>query len=217
MSVWYLLLVFYNFIYFMYLKYFRYLVSRLLFVFIFVLILNNYTSAVSLLTGDILNIIDWDTIEIRQDWEKKLVRLIWIDTPEYWHDFYDEAKIYLTLSLSSGSIKLLSDPYKENEDKFGRLLRYVFVDGRNVNLWLISRGFAKEFSYDSIYLLRRQFFLAQFFAQNDKIGLWKTKNRKIYSDCYSINLVLRHDEFKIFSNGKKISCDNGLFVWWYVF
>lgn len=162
------------------------------------------------------DIVDWDTIKINDWWKSLLVRLIWIDTPEEWNFLYQESIDYLSDHIVWKYIEIIKDPYKEDKDKFGRLLRYIIVDKKNVNLALISAGYAKEFLYDSNYVFRKDFLLAQLLAKKNKIWIWDNWEKNIYSDCYELWYSIKHWEEKYYNsiiNVKhlftKQSCDNG--------
>jgi micrococcal nuclease len=68
---------------------------------------------------------------------------------------------------------LQSDPSQEDKDKYNRLLRYVFLeDGTNLNLLLISEGYAHEYTYDVPYALQKEFQTAEKSARENEKGLW---------------------------------------------
>ena len=86
---------------------------------------------------------DGDTIELD---DGRRVRLLQIDSPEGGEDqeCYSEAsRDTLRLLADEGSeILLVADPLLEQEDRFGRLLRYAYADETNVNVELVERGAA---------------------------------------------------------------------------
>jgi micrococcal nuclease len=88
----------------------------------------------------VARILDGDTIELA-DGER--VRLVQIDAPERSEGecYAEQAASRLERLVPPGSeIRLENDAALDAVDRFGRLLRYVFVDGENVNLELASRG-----------------------------------------------------------------------------
>jgi len=77
----------------------------------------------------VTKIIDGDTIVI-EGGEK--VRLLGIDTRERGEKCYTEAKNYLKSLLEMKNVSLEKD--KEDKDKYGRLLRYIWLDEVNINV-----------------------------------------------------------------------------------
>ena len=95
-----------------------------------------------LTTYNVVRVIDGDTIAIDTG---ESIRLIGINAPEAGEECYDEAKGFLQFFLSDKEITLKTDI--EDKDKYGRLLRYVFADGHNVNYGMIFSGLAYEYEY----------------------------------------------------------------------
>jgi len=85
-------------------------------------------------------VVDGDTIMLRNG---ELVRLIGIDAPERGEKCFLEAKNYLERFVAGRTVLLERDV--ENRDRYGRLLRYVLVDGVNVNVEMVRQGFAKAY------------------------------------------------------------------------
>ena len=94
----------------------------------------------------VTKVIDGDTVELSSG-EK--LRYIGIDTPEKKEPFYSEAKNYNRRLLEGKKIKIELD-VQEN-DKYGRLLGYVYVDGIFVNAEMLKAGLATS----SAFCLRR--------------------------------------------------------------
>lgn len=93
---------------------------------------------------DVIDIIDGDTIKIRGG---QSVRLIGIDTPERGQCGYTEAAFVLA-SVIRGRPVVLVPGARTDTDRYGRLLRYVEVDGVDANLEMIRSGRAIA-RYDS--------------------------------------------------------------------
>ncbi|MCY4107390.1 MAG: thermonuclease family protein [Chloroflexi bacterium] len=70
------------------------------------------------------------------------MRYIGIDTPERGDICYDRAKTANARLVDGQTVKLDRDV--SDTDFYGRLLRYVYVDGRFVNEALVSAGFAEN-------------------------------------------------------------------------
>lgn len=91
-------------------------------------------------------ITDGDTISVKIGSRSEKVRLLGVDTPEsndvreeYKQAAYD-ARDWLIAKLKGKTVVLEADPQADDRDKHGRLLRYVLLDGENVNLTLVREG-----------------------------------------------------------------------------
>lgn len=121
----------------------------------------------------VTRIIDGDTIKIEGG---QAVRYIGIDTPETVHPqkavecFGREASAKNKELVEGKSVQLEKDI--SETDKYGRLLRYVYVDGVFVNELLVKEGFAHASSYPPD--IKYQDFLnkAQEEARSQNRGLW---------------------------------------------
>ncbi|MCR2824489.1 thermonuclease family protein [Microbacterium sp. zg.Y909] len=102
------------------------------------------TEAPSAQTVDVLAITDGDTI----DTTAGKVRLIGIDTPERGEAGYADAGAELGAFLSEGPVTLVAVPGHDDTDRYGRLLRYVRVDGRDAGAHMLQTGWAVA-RYDS--------------------------------------------------------------------
>jgi micrococcal nuclease len=127
----------------------------------------------------VVEVVDGDTIAVDINGEKIKVRLIGINSPETVDPrkrvecFGKEASAAAKNLLSGKKVRLEADPSQMDRDKYGRLLRYVFLeDGTNVNELLVARGYAYEYTYDLPYKYQKEFRAAQKFAEANKRGLW---------------------------------------------
>ncbi|MGI8973750.1 MAG: thermonuclease family protein [Gaiella sp.] len=77
------------------------------------------------------------------------VRLLQIDAPELLDDCYGRAAhAALKQLVGAGSnVTLVRDLGLDGEDRYGRLLRYVFAGGVNVNVALVRRGAASPYFF----------------------------------------------------------------------
>ena len=90
----------------------------------------------------VTGIIDGDTIEIEGG---ESVRYIGIDTPEVGEPYYQEATEANRNLVEGKRVRLENDV--EDKDKYGRLLRYVWVYHTMVNAELVRLGYAYSYSY----------------------------------------------------------------------
>ena len=76
------------------------------------------------------------------------VRIVGIDTPERGDCGFDAAKAKFEELIGSDSFTLVSGNTEDETDGYGRLLRYVEINGADVGLTLIEEGRALA-AYDS--------------------------------------------------------------------
>lgn len=91
------------------------------------------TDAIVLLTAEV---IDGDTIALS---DGSTVRLIGIDSPERGQCGFDEASVVLAELITGQSITLVPGA-RDDVDRYGRLLRYVEVNGVDADLKMIESG-----------------------------------------------------------------------------
>ena len=98
--------------------------------------------------GEVVRVIDGDSIEVRLDGEDIQVRYIGINTPEYYSDERDEAIIATQANkdlVQGKTIYMFKD--QSNKDRYDRLLRYVLTDKDFVNLEQVRNGYAEAKEY----------------------------------------------------------------------
>lgn len=91
-------------------------------------------------------IIDGDTLVIRSG---QHVRLVQIDSPEAGEECYADAATRELTRLARPGLRVFleRDPRLDAVDRYGRLLRYVWVGKTNVNVELVRRGAATPWFY----------------------------------------------------------------------
>lgn len=118
-------------------------------------------------------VIDGDTIELTSG---ERVRYIGIDTPETVDPrktvqcFGREAKEENVRLVDGKTIRLEKDT--SEIDRYGRLLRYVYVGDVMVNDALVRNGFAYSSSFPPDIKYQDRFLLAQQEARENNRGLW---------------------------------------------
>jgi micrococcal nuclease len=120
----------------------------------------------------VARVVDGDTI-VLEDGQR--VRLVQIDAPEGSGECYgEEAGPVLSALLPVGSrLRLEDDPSLDDVDRYGRLLRYVFTNGTNVNLLLVRRGAASVWFFDGDRgRYAEQLIAAAELAEADGRGAW---------------------------------------------
>lgn len=109
-------------------------------------------------------------------------RFLAIDTPETVHPtkgeqaYGKDASTYTCETLTNAKeIVLETDPASDEEDKYGRLLAWVFVDGVLLQEQLINNGLAQVSYLYGDYKYTEQLELAQATAKTNKIGIWSSE------------------------------------------
>ncbi len=128
----------------------------------------------------VTQVVDGDTIKVKIGDKIETIRLIGIDAPESVDPrrpvqcFGQEAAARAKELLLGKKVSLRPDPTQGEKDKYGRLLRYVYLeDGTFFNLKMIEEGFAHEYTYKkNPYEERESFIAASNRAKAAQIGLW---------------------------------------------
>jgi micrococcal nuclease len=126
----------------------------------------------------VIEVIDGDTIRVEFNNQIETVRLIGVDTPEIIPSeecFGREALQKAKELLEGQNVYLIPDPLSSNKDKYGRLLRYVFLpNGLLVNAELIKEGFGFNYIYEPFQFMK-QFDYLEKQAKEKRLGLWGEK------------------------------------------
>lgn len=99
----------------------------------------------------VTHVADGDTVTIESaDGTKDTVRLLGLNAPEIKHpgkpaECYGVEATDKTKALVLGKYVTLQKKPSEDRDVYGRLLRYVFVDGVDIGSVLMQGGFARNF------------------------------------------------------------------------
>lgn len=120
----------------------------------------------------VTRVIDGDTIEIEGG---KRVRLIGIDTPELNKSgetgcFGREAFDYADKLLKGQAVRLEKDI--SETDRYGRLLRYIYLGDVFINDKLVREGYARVYTYPPDVKYSEQFRQAENEARENNRGLW---------------------------------------------
>lgn len=125
-------------------------------------------------TTKVTRVIDGDTFETESGLK---VRLIGINAPEITDIFGQEARQNLSDLIENKIVDLQKDNISSDRDKYNRLLRYVILDGTDINKKMVSDGFAfaylkYKFNKSNVYEQ------AQILAKEMNSGMWADDNKK---------------------------------------
>lgn len=127
-------------------------------------------------TGTVTKVIDGDTIEVNLNGKLEKVRMLLIDTPETVHPrrpaqpYGKEASDFTQKLLLNKEVKLEKD--QEDKDKYGRLLRYIYVEDQSVQELLLTEGLARVAVYPPNTKYEQKYRELQDQAKAKKIGIW---------------------------------------------
>lgn len=121
----------------------------------------------------VMKVVDGDTLDLNSS---KRVRLSGINTPEKGECYYKEAKDKLTELVLDKDVFIEKD--KSNTGKYGRLLRYVYLDDTLVNAFLVENGYARVYDkykhdtkkYEELKKIEET-------AKSQNLGLWNCDNK----------------------------------------
>jgi len=146
---------------------------------------NNFTESINQTilarsnSYKVVKVIDGDTVAVEINGKTETIRLIGLNTPETVDPrkpverFGIEASNKAKEILTGKSVRLEADGIVGERGKYGRLLRYIFLeDGTNFNKMMISEGYAYEYTYNSPYKYQEEFKEAEKEAREAKKGLW---------------------------------------------
>jgi micrococcal nuclease len=115
-------------------------------------------------------VVDGDTIELANG---QIVRFVGVNAPNNGDPFEEEATEANQKLVQGKTVTFEYDAY--TSDRFGRVLAYPFVDGKNVVVELARQGMVKVTIYEDRRKLKYQDELlrTQDEAKKKKLGIWK--------------------------------------------
>ena len=131
----------------------------------------------------VTHILDGDTFKAKIGSHIVTVRMLGIDTPEtvdprkpvqcFGKEASDETKSLLT----GKNVRLKLNPSREEKDKYGRYLAYVYLQAEPevfINEYLLENGYAREYTYSKSvpHMFQKEFKSIENTAKEGKKGLW---------------------------------------------
>jgi endonuclease YncB( thermonuclease family) len=129
---------------------------------------------VPVLVGNVIKIVDGDTIDVQLSTGPIRVRLHGVDTPERGQPWGKESTAALTALVMGKDVDI--EPF--SQDRYERMIGIVFLGDLNVNLELVKRGHAWAYRQ---YMRREDSALCinEAAARTAKKGLWASKERPV--------------------------------------
>jgi len=118
----------------------------------------------------VARVIDGDTVELA---DGRHVRYLGIDTPEVGDYYANEATARNRGLVEGKTIELQRG--SRDQDEYGRLLRYVYVDGTFVNAELVVEGYATAYIFDPDDRYSQVLVQLEQYARMRELGLWATE------------------------------------------
>ncbi|WP_280516939.1 thermonuclease family protein [Lederbergia sp. NSJ-179] len=126
---------------------------------------------------------DGDTIAVIYKGSRERVRFLLVDSPETSHPrlgeqpYGEEAKEFTRNLVENAQNLELEFDIGPNRDKYGRLLAYVYVDGKMIQEELLKKGLARvAYVYPPNTRYVDQFNAIQKEAQQKGAGIWEIEN-----------------------------------------
>lgn len=121
----------------------------------------------------VLFVADGDTVLARWRGAAEWIRLLRIDTPERREAGYGSARDALVGLVKGGEATLIFEEEGVQErDAYGRILAYLFIDGRNINIEMVRLGWSRFWTRYGEGKFAPSFRRAETEARRDRNGLW---------------------------------------------
>lgn len=139
---------------------------------------SHANTPLSVETVHVIAVVDGDTIDVDQDGQPVRVRLIGIDTPEIGRGgeasecYAEEARAFLDELLYGQEVQLIGDATQGDVDRYGRLLRHVYVGEVDAAEAAIAAGAGYEYTYDTPYERQGMYRDAERVAVDAGAGVW---------------------------------------------
>lgn len=165
-------------------------------------------------TITVTKVIDGDTVDLS---DGQRVRLLGINTPEKGQPYYEEATNRLKELIEGKEVSLEKDV--DDKDQYGRLLRFIFYNNKNINVEMVKEGYATVYIVGANTKYKTELENAWQECLENKVNLCKPPSEENVcdktcigisyfhwnaegDDCYNLN-----DEYVTFINSCSYSCD----------
>lgn len=148
--------------------------------------------------------VDGDTAKFKmKDGNIKTARFLAVDTPESVHptkeveEYGKEASNYTCdLLTKAKEIKVEYDKASDKEDKYGRILVWVYADNKMVQEILLEKGLAKVAYLYENYEYTNNLKSIEQIAKDKKVGIWSDYDKNSDSSSVSSNMDATETEEK---------------------
>lgn len=127
----------------------------------------------------VAEVIDGDTIVVafpNAPTGQEKVRLVGVDTPERGQRWYAESRSALAELVMGRTVRLeFEGDHPARRDKYGRLLAYLLLDDRNVNVEMIRQGWSPYISKYGGERYKRSLAEAEEDARAAHRGIWSSR------------------------------------------
>lgn len=135
-----------------------------------------------LINATVSKIIDGDTIEVVMRGRKETIRFLLVDTPEMFdkrwkgpQPYAEEAKNFVYNKLYGQTVQI--EKGIAERDKYGRLLAYVWLDGKTVQEMILERGLARvAYVFEPNIKYVDSYRAIQKSARAKKTGIWSLED-----------------------------------------
>ena len=122
--------------------------------------------------GVVYRVIDGDTIDVLMDGTTYRVRYVGVNTPERDETCYSSATQANAGMVEGQTVRMVAD--ESDTDRFGRLLRYIYVGNTFVNEELVKQGYAEAVLYQPDDLHYNNFLAFERQAARNALGCHPT-------------------------------------------
>ena len=168
----------------------KFIIVLILLIFINGCITGNFVSEEKEGPFKVTNVVDGDTLDLNNS---ERIRLSGINTPETGECYYQEAKERLEELVLNKDVTLEKDI--SDAGKYGRLLRYIYVNNLFVNSLLVEEGYARVYDkYKDDTKKYGELKDVEIIAKNNNLGIWGCIDSK--ADCLYVaskNSDIYHD------------------------
>jgi micrococcal nuclease len=128
------------------------------------------------LRGTVSSVVDGDSLAVRLDnGRRELVRLIGIDAPERGGCLSARATGQARALAAAKRVVLRGDATQATRDRYGRLLAYAWVRGRDLGYQQIASGLAQ------VYVYNRPFQRLSAYRRAEQVG--RTRAQNVWRGC----------------------------------
>ena len=124
------------------------------------------SSGAETLDGNVLHVVDGDTLTLSEGDDVYSIRLSEIDTPEMDQPWGMESKAALTAKVYGAAVRVVV----VDTDRYGRKIAKIWVGERDINRELVREGHAWVYER---YLIDKTLLDDQVTVQSAGVGLWR--------------------------------------------